>query len=230
MFSDRARFDLSPNRLAESLAARRSAGAPLIDLTQSNPTRVALPEPRELLGGLAADAARRYEPVPFGLPEARAAVARDFAGRGYPLDPERILLHASTSEAYGFLFKLLCDPGDEVLVPRPGYPLFDFLAGLESVRVQGYALAYDGEWHVDLEALARAVGSRTRAIVAVSPGNPTGAYLKHDELLGLESLCAERGIALVADEVFADFPLRDDPRHDVRIAAGGVRHDDLDRS
>jgi aspartate/methionine/tyrosine aminotransferase len=220
MFSDRTRFDLRPNRLAESLAARRSAGAPLIDLTQSNPTRVGLPGPRDLLAGLAADAARHYEPVPFGLPEARAAVARDFAERGRPLDPERILLHASTSEAYGFLFKLLCDPGDEVLVPRPGYPLFDFLAGLESVRARSYTLAYDGEWHLDLTALASAVGRRTRAIVAVSPGNPTGSYLKADELVGLDALCAERGLALVADEVFADYSLRDNP-----LRAGSVARD-----
>jgi aspartate/methionine/tyrosine aminotransferase len=218
MFSDRTRFDLRPNRLAARLAERRAAGAKLIDLTQSNPTHAGLPEARDLLAPLAADAARRYDPVPFGLPEARAAVAHDFARRGYPLEPDRILLHASTSEAYGFLFKLLCDPGDEVLVPRPGYPLFDFLAGLESVRVRSYALAYDGEWHLDLNAIKAALGPRSRAIVAVSPGNPTGAYLKRDELERLESLCAERGIALVADEVFADFPLREDSRRAASVA------------
>jgi aspartate/methionine/tyrosine aminotransferase len=218
MFSDRTRVDLRPNRLAAKLAERRAAGAKLIDLTQSNPTRAGLPQPRDLLAPLAADAASRYDPLPFGLPEARAAVARDFARRGSPLEPERILLHASTSEAYGFLFKLLCDPGDEVLVPRPGYPLFDFLAGLESVRVRSYALAYDGEWHLDLNAIKAALGPRSRAIVAVSPGNPTGAYLKRDELERLESLCAERGIALVADEVFADFPLREDSRRAASVA------------
>jgi len=212
MFSDRTRFDLRPNRLAARLAERRAAGARIIDLTQSNPTRAGLPQANDLLAPLAADAARRYDPVPFGLPEARAAVASDFARRGMALEPERILLHASTSEAYSFLFKLLCDPGDEVLVPRPGYPLFDFLAGLESVRVRSYALAYDGEWHLDLAAILAAIATRTRAIVVVSPGNPTGAYLKHDELARLQSLCAERGIALVADEVFADFPFREDPR------------------
>ena len=218
MFSDRTRFDLRPNRLAEKLAERRAAGAKLFDLTQSNPTRAGLPEVRELLVSLAADAARRYDAVPFGLPEARAAVARDFARRGHPLEPDRILLHASTSEAYGFLFKLLCDPGDEVLVPRPGYPLFDFLAGLESVRVRSYALAYDGEWHLDLDAIKAVLGPHTRAIVAVSPGNPTGAYLKRDELARLEALCAERGIALVADEVFADFALREDARRAASVA------------
>jgi len=218
MFSDRTRFDLRPNRLAEKLAERRAAGAKLIDLTLSNPTRAGLPEAGDLLAPLAGEAARRYDPLPFGLPEARAAVARDFASRGHPLEPDRILLHASTSEAYGFLFKLLCDPGDEVLVPRPGYPLFDFLAGLESVRVRSYALGYDGEWHLDVAAIAAALGPRTRAIVAVSPGNPTGAYLKRDELARLEALCAERGMALVADEVFADFALREDARRAASVA------------
>jgi aspartate/methionine/tyrosine aminotransferase len=218
MFSDRTRFDLRPNRLAERLAERRASGAALIDLTQSNPTRAGLPEARDLLAPLALDAARRYDAQPFGLAEARAAVARDFARRGAALDPDRILLHASTSEAYGFLFKLLCDPGDEVLVPRPGYPLFEFLAGLESVRVRSYALAHDGEWHLDLNAVVAALSSRTRAIVAVSPGNPTGAFLKRDELERLESLCAERGIALVADEVFGDFSFREDERRAASVA------------
>ncbi len=218
MFSERTRFDLRPNALAARLAERRAAGAQLIDLTQSNPTRAGLAGAPHLLAPLADAAALRYDPVPFGLPEARAAVAHDFARRGYPLGPDRILLHASTSEAYGFLFKLLCDPGDEVLVPRPGYPLFDFLAGLESVRVKSYALAYDGEWHLDLAVVAAALGPRTRAIVAVNPGNPTGAYLKRQELAGLEALCADRGIALVADEVFADFPLREDEQRAASVA------------
>ncbi len=208
MFSERTRFDLRGNRLAARLAERRAGARPFIDLTQSNPTRARLAAPGDLLALLASPSALRYEPVPFGLHEARAAVAGDFAQRGFPLEPERILLHASTSEAYGFLFKLLCDPGDEVLVPCPGYPLFDFLAGLESVHVRSYALAWDGEWHLDLAAVAAAIGPRTRAIVVVSPGNPTGAYLKRSELAGLEALCAERGLALVSDEVFADFPLR----------------------
>ena len=218
MFSERTRFDLRANRLARSLAERRASGRPFIDLTQSNPTRAGLAGPADLLAPLADEAALRYDPSPFGLAEARAAVAHDFAGRGYPLEPERIVLHASTSEAYGFLFKLLCDPGDEVLVPRPGYPLFDFLAGLESVRVTSYALAWDGEWHLDVAAVAAALGPRTRAIVAVSPGNPTGAYLKRDELSGLEALCAERGLALVSDEVFADYPLREDERRTASVA------------
>ena len=209
-FSERTRFDLRPNRLAERLAARRAAGARILDLTLTNPTRAGLSDAAGLLEPLARDEARRYDPAPFGLEAARAAVARDFERRGVPLAPERIALQASTSEAYAFLFKLLCDPGDEVLVPRPGYPLFEFLAALESVGVRSYPLVHDGDWHVDLPALRAAVTPRTRAVVVVSPGNPTGSFLKQGELDALDALCAERGLALVSDEVFADFALRDD--------------------
>ncbi len=211
-FSERTRFDLRPNRLAKRLAARRSEGAPILDLTLTNPTRAGLPDAARLLEPLARDEALRYDPAPFGLEPARASVASDFARRGAPLDPGRILLQASTSEAYAFLFKLLCDPGDEVLVPRPGYPLFEFLGALESVAVRRYPLVHDGEWHVDLPAVAAAIGARTRAIVVVSPGNPTGSFLKRAELQALDALCAAHGIALVSDEVFADFALRDDAR------------------
>jgi aspartate/methionine/tyrosine aminotransferase len=221
MFSDRTRYDLRPNRLAERLAARRAAGARILDLTLTNPTRAGLPEAPGLLLPLADDEARRYEPLPFGLPAARAAVARDFARRGVPLGPERIVLHASTSEAYAFLFKLLCDPGDEVLVPRPGYPLFEFLAGLESVQAASYPLAHDGRWHLDLSALEAGITTRTRAVVVVSPGNPTGAFLAQDELEALDALCASRGLALVSDEVFADFAFRDDPRRAASAARDG---------
>ena len=147
-------------------------------------------------------------------------MAADLARRGYPVGAERVLLTASTSEAYAFVFKLLADPGDEVLVPRPGYPLFEFLAGLESVGVANYTLAWDGEWHVDLAALRSAVTPRTRAVVVVNPNNPTGAFLKLEERRALEQLCAERSLALVSDEVFADFAFAEDPRR-----AGSVAHD-----
>jgi len=219
MFSERTHWDLRPNRLAERLAAKRAAGARILDLTESNPTRAGLPCPDDILAALARAEARRYEPRPFGLPAAREAVAADFARRGFPVGPDRVVLSASTSEAYAFLFKLLCDPGDEVLVPRPGYPLFEFLGTLESVRVLPYPLACDGEWHLDLSALRAAVGPRTRAVVVVSPHNPTGHCLKRDERGALEALCAERGLALVSDEVFADYTFRDDPRR----AASGAR-------
>jgi alanine-synthesizing transaminase len=221
MFSERTHWDLRPNRLAERLAARRAAGARILDLTESNPTRAGLPCPDDVLATLARAEARRYEPRPFGLPAAREAVAADFARRGFPVGPDRVVLSASTSEAYAFLFKLLCDPGDEVLVPRPGYPLFEFLATLESVRVLPYPLAYDGEWRLDLSALRAAVGPRTRAVVVVSPHNPTGACLKRDERDAVEALCAGHGVALVSDEVFADYSFRDDPRRAASVAHDG---------
>jgi aspartate/methionine/tyrosine aminotransferase len=221
MFSERTRFDLRPNRLAERLKARQAEGKALLDLTLSNPTRAGLPDAEQLLAPLARDAARRYDPSPFGLEAARTAVARDFARRGTAIDRERVLLHASTSEAYAFLFKLLCDPGDQVLVPRPGYPLFELLAQLESVEAQSYPLEYAGEWHVDVGRLEAAITPRTRAVVVVSPGNPTGAFLKHAELDALDALCAERGLALVSDEVFADFAFREDARRAASAARDG---------
>jgi hypothetical protein len=220
VFSARTRWDLRPNRLAARLASKRASGARLLDLTESNPTRARIPYPEDLLQVLARPEARFYEPEPFGRRAAREAVAADLARRGYPVGAERVLLTASTSEAYAFVFKLLADPGDEVLVPRPGYPLFEFLAGLESVGASSYALAWDGEWHVDMAALRSAVTPRTRAVVVVNPNNPTGAFLKLEERRALEQLCAERSLALVSDEVFADFAFASDPRR-----AGSVAHD-----
>jgi hypothetical protein len=221
MFSERTRWDLRPNRLAERLAAKRATGVPLLDLTESNPTRVGLACPDDVLAPLASAAARPYEPQPFGLPAAREAVAADFARRGFPVGPDRVVLSASTSEAYAFLFKLLCDPGDEVLVPRPGYPLFDFLATLESVEVRTYPLRFDGEWHVDLVGLRAAVGARTRAVVVVSPHNPTGACLKREEREAIEALCAAHGAALVSDEVFADYAFREEEHRVASVARDG---------
>lgn len=220
VFSSRTQWDLRPNRLAGRLAAKRASGARLLDLTESNPTRARLPYPEDLLQALARPESRLYEPEPFGRRQAREAAAADLERRGYPVDAERVFLTASTSEAYAFVFKLLADPGDEILVPRPGYPLFEFLAGLESVDVARYTLAWDGEWHVDLAALRAAVTARTRAVVVVNPNNPTGAFLKLEERRALEELCAERSLALVSDEVFADFAFAPDPRR-----AGSVAHD-----
>src|SRR5262245_60286723 len=221
MFSARTRWDLQTNRLETIRERKRARGEVVLDLTESNPTSVGLDYPADLLAPLAETGALRYEPRAFGAPAARAAVAEDFARRGSPVDPSRVLLTASTSEAYAFLFKLLCDPGDEVLVPRPGYPLFEYLAGLESVRPVAYPLEHDGEWHVDLAALRERASERARMLVVVTPHNPTGAYLKRDELQALEAFCAERSLALVADEVFADFPLRADPRRAGSVAGDG---------
>ncbi len=221
MFSERTRWDLRPNRLAERLAAKRAAGARVLDLTESNPTRVGLACPEDVLDALARAEARGYEPQPFGLRRAREAVAADYARRGAAVDPDRIVLSASTSEAYAFLFKLLCDPGDELLVPRPGYPLFDFLATLESVQVRSYPLRYDGEWRVDLAVLRASLTPRTRAVVVVSPHNPTGACLTREEQDAIEALCATHDAALVSDEVFADYTFREDPGRMASVARDG---------
>src|SRR5512132_3633354 len=156
------------NALSHAIARRRAAGAPLIDLTESNPTRVELRYPMDLLRGLASDAALRYEPFPFGLPAAREAVAADHARRGAAVDPAHVVLAASTSEAYTWLFKLLCDPGDAVLVPRPSYPLFEHLTALEGVRAAPFSLEYHGRWEIDFATLEDAP-SVTRALIIVSP-------------------------------------------------------------
>lgn len=221
MFSARTRWDLTPNRLSRRLETKRRAGVAVIDLTESNPTRADIPYPADLLLPLAHVDALRYDPSPRGLPTARAAVSADYARRGLTVEPERLLLTASTSEAYALVFKLLCDPGDAMLVPRPGYPLFDYLAGLESVQVEPYPLDYDGTWHVPLAGLREAIGPDTRAVVLVNPGNPTGCFLKRDEGEALQALAAERGLALVSDEVFADYAARDDPQRAASFAGNG---------
>jgi alanine-synthesizing transaminase len=206
MLSRRSAFDLAPNALARALA--RAAGRPVLDLTESNPTRAGIPYAADaFLAQLGSAASLTYEPHAFGLPAAREAVAAEIASAGPAVDPSRVVLTASTSEAYSFLFKLLCDPGDEVLIPRPSYPLFAHLAQLETVRVVPYRLAYDGSWHVDLASLRDAVTPRTRAVIAVSPNNPTGSFLKRDELEALGAL----GLPIVSDEVFARYAFREDP-------------------
>jgi hypothetical protein len=211
-FSRRTGWDRSPTLLARALAARRDAGLPVLDLTASNPTRAGLDFPPGLLADLGDAGGLVYEPEPLGRLEAREAVAADYARRGVETQPGRIVLTASTSEAYAWLLKLLCDAGDRILVPRPSYPLFDYLADLEAVEVGSYPLLFDGLWHVDPEAVAAALTPRTRAVFVVSPNNPTGSWLSRAAARALRKLCAERGLALVSDEVFADFPLR--PRDD----------------
>ncbi len=209
MLSTRTGIRREPNALALALEARRAARAPVLDLTLSNPTRAGLPYARaEILAALADPGSLVYAPEPFGLAAARAAVSEWWTEQRIALVPERVALCASTSEAYGFLFKLLCDPGDEVLVPQPSYPLFEHLARLDAVRLVPYRLAYDGAWHIDFDSLDRARTPRTRAVLVVSPNNPTGSYVKRDELARL----AATGLPLIADEVFAGYPLSDDAR------------------
>ena len=196
---------LHPNRLAVLRAALRSRGIPVLDLTETNPTRVGLDYPADLLSGLSHPDGRCYAPDPRGMASARAAVAADLARSGVRVDPERIFLTSSTSEAYGFLFKLLCDPGDEILVPVPSYPLFEHLASLEAIRAIPAPLDAHAGWRVDVAAIRERVTPRTRAVLVVSPNNPTGSTLDPARLAALAELCAERDLALVGDEVFAEY-------------------------
>jgi len=184
----------------------RAAGAQLWDLTASNPTHCGFAhDAASILAPLNDPVALRYEPDPRGLRPAREAVSRYYRGHGAAVDPEQIFLTTSTSEAYSFLFRLLCDPGDEVLIGQPGYPLFDFLARLDDVRLVPYELFYDHGWHLDLEALRCRVTSRTRAIAVVHPNNPTGHFTPQAERAAIEGLCREHGLALIVDEVFLDY-------------------------
>lgn len=211
MFSSRLNWSLRPNRLSALLEAKRAAGANVLDLTESNPTCAGLAYPQaEILAALSDADALRYHPSPRGLDSAREVVAGYYRDRGSKIDRENVLLTASTSEAYAYLFKLLANPGDEILAPRPSYPLFEFLADLESVHIRQYPLRYDGVWHVDFDALEQAITARTRAIVVVNPNNPTGSFLKHAELDRLDSLAAERGLAILSDEVFRDYAFADE--------------------
>ena len=207
MFSSRFHWDFRTNRLTQALEAARRDGARILDLTESNPTRAGLVYPPEIVRAFDDPRMLVYEPSPAGPAEARQAVASYYAARGERVETERILLTASTSEAYAWLFKLLGDAGDHVLVPRPSYPLFEFLANLESIEVRQYPLAYHGGWTIDLDSLAAAVSERTRAVVLVNPNNPTGSYVKRAELQALSRLCAQRRIALISDEVFSDYAL-----------------------
>jgi len=178
---------------------------PTADLTASNPTRCGFDYDKELLSPLTNERARDYDPQPLGLLSAREAVCRYYADHGVAVDPERVVLTTSTSEAYSFLFKLLCDPASEILVPQPGYPLFDFLAVLDDVRIKGVPLVYDHGWQIEPEGFRRAASPDTRAIVLVHPNNPTGHFTKRWEAEELAKLCRERGIALIIDEVFLDY-------------------------
>lgn len=194
------------NALTRRLNALRAAGVQIVDLTASNPTTADLPYPPDILAPLSDRRGGVYEPQPLGLAVAREAIAADCARRGAAIDPADVVLSASTSEAYSWLFKLLCDPGDTVLIPRPSYPLFEHLARLDGVETWSYPLHYDGQWEIDLDALAGAP-ARAKAIVLVTPNNPTGSYVREEEFERLMRLCRDRGWAVIADEVFADYPL-----------------------
>jgi alanine-synthesizing transaminase len=209
MFSNRTSWKLTQNRLTEALEQARSSGAPVLDLTISNPTRAGLhyDEP-QILKSLSSPQAMDYDPQPKGLPSACAAVADYYrTEHGINLDPEHLLLTTSTSEGYSFVFRLLCNPGDELLVPKPSYPLFEFLADLQDVKLVPYPLIYDHGWQMDFPSLQNAVTKRTRGVVVVHPNNPTGSYVHPEEQKSLNRFCREHELALIADEVFLDYAL-----------------------
>jgi aspartate/methionine/tyrosine aminotransferase len=209
MFSSRLPSDLSLTPLARAVERARSRG-PLLDLTESNPTRAGFDYPPVQPAFEAIDFIS-YDPVPLGLSIAREAVAASYASRGVRVAPDRLMLTASSSESYAFLFKLLCDPGDNVLVPIPSYPLFEHLASLEGVALRPYRLSYHGAWTTDAGEIEERADARTRAVLVVSPNNPTGSRLRVAELQRVVRFCRDRGIALVADEVFADYPIEPAP-------------------
>jgi alanine-synthesizing transaminase len=204
MFSARLP-SLEHNRISRALDFLRQRAAPLIDLTESNPTAVDLRYPEQILSSLSDPRALRYQPSPRGLETARDAVANYYRRRELEVDADRLWLTASTSEAYSFLFKLLCNPGEKVLVPRPSYPLFEHLSQLEGVRAEPYSLRYHAGWYVDMAELRSRIDRDTRAVLIVNPNNPTGSFLKTDELEALVDCTRGRDIALISDEVFADF-------------------------
>ncbi len=216
MFARRTGWNLSANRFSLAVERARacevssgaSAGRALLDLTAGNPTTAGLHYERErILHALQHPRALEYEPACKGILPAREAVAAYYTERGIELSPERIILTVSTSEAYSYCFRLLCDPGDEVMVPSPSYPLFEFLADIQDVKLVPYELVYDHGWQIEFESLRRAITPRSRAIMVVHPNNPTGHYTRRWELERLNTLCREHELALVADEVFLDYGL-----------------------
>jgi alanine-synthesizing transaminase len=210
MFADRTNWNLTPNQLSEALARHRAAGKPLIDLTASNPTECGFEYDRKaILEALANPAALTYEPNPKGLQSARRAVAEYYAARGDEISVDDILLTTSTSEAYSFVFRTLCNPGDEVLIPEPSYPLFSFLAEIQDVKLVRYPLIYDHGWQMDFHSLEQAITPRTRAVIVVHPNNPTGNFCQPHEMARLNEISFARGLAVIADEVFLDFVLTD---------------------
>jgi len=210
-FADRTNWNLAPNRLSEALARHRAAGKTLLDLTVSNPTECGFVyDETAILDALRNPKALHYEPVARGLTSPREAVAGYYAERGATVGADDIFLTTSTSEAYSWVFRLICNPGDEILIPAPSYPLFDFLADLQDVRLLRYPLVYDHGWQMDFHALEQAITPRTRAVIVVHPNNPTGHYTKRAETEKLSQFCAARGLAIIVDEVFLDFWLGPD--------------------
>ncbi len=225
-FARRTSWNLATNRYTEALEAHRRAGRELLDLTASNPTTIGLQYRQEkLLRALARPEALTYDPQPKGLQAAREAIAGYYGERGSSVSSGDLILTTSTSEAYSFVFRLLCDPGDAVLVPTPSYPLFDFLADIQDVKLITYELIYDHGWQIDFPSLQSAVerakltAGRCRAVLVVHPNNPTGSYVKPREAEELNHICAANDLAIIADEVFLDYAL--DEKSPLTFSANG---------
>ena len=213
MFSDRTNWPLTRNPFTIALHELRSVGTPLLDLAASNPTQCGFDyDSATILSTFQNPAALIYDPQPKGALAARREVARYYLDDHHTIvDPESLFLTTSTSEAYSYAFRLLCNPGDELLLPKPSYPLFEFLAGLQDVRLVSYSLAYANGWFIDFQSLENAITPRTRAILLVHPNNPTGSYVHLEELVRLNTLCKKHSLALIVDEVFLDFPFDSRP-------------------
>ncbi len=208
MFSHRTNWRLSPNALTRAIEEARASGQEILDLTVSNPTEAGVrPDPEIVLAALANPEAMHYDPQPRGLLEARQAVRRYYreAHEVFDLDPERLILTTSTSEAYSYVFRLLSNAGDEILVPKPSYPLFEFLADLADVKLVPYPLLYDHGWQIDFDSLYKAATAQSRAVILVHPNNPTGSYVSASETSALNAFCRDYGLALIVDEVFLDY-------------------------
>ena len=208
MFASRTNWNLKPNRLAGALEQHNSSGRSLLDLSASNPTECGFKyDAPAIMRALCAPASLQYHPDPKGLKSARQAVSDYYAEHGARVAVDDLILTASTSEAYSFIFRLLCNPGDELLIPTPGYPLFDFLADVNDVKLSRYPLFYDHGWHIDMHALKQAITPRTRGIIVVHPNNPTGHFTRAEEIAQLNQICTANQMAIIADEVFLDFSL-----------------------
>jgi aspartate/methionine/tyrosine aminotransferase len=221
MFSSRLPSELAPNALSRAVERWRRSGRVILDLTETNPTRVDVPYPPDLLHGLSDARSGTYRPDPLGASDVRQAVAEEYVARGASIDADHVVLTASTSEAYAYLFKLLTDPGDSVLVPQPSYPLFELLTRLEGVRADPYRLARLDDWSIDRDSLQRSLAASTRAILVVNPNNPTGSMLRVSDRDWLVTTAREHGHALVSDEVFGEYPIA--PRPEATSLAGENR-------
>jgi aspartate/methionine/tyrosine aminotransferase len=215
MFSQRTNWRLTPNALTRALEEARASGQQILDLTVSNPTQAGVrPDSEIVLAALANPEAMHYDPQPRGLLAARQAVCRYYreSHEVFDLDPERLILTTSTSEAYSYVFRLLCNPADEILVPKPSYPLFEFLADLADIKLVPYPLLYDHGWQIDFDSLYKAATAQTRAVILVHPNNPTGSYVSASETSALNVFCRDYGLALIVDEVFLDYSHDGAPR------------------